>query len=72
MSKKLVEEWTFDRIPGNYHGTGCTLSSAITGFLSQGYALKDSITLAQSFTLGSIKNSFTIGKGQKILERTRK
>lgn len=71
-SKKLVEEWTFNRIPGSYHGTGCTLSSAITGFLSQGYALKDSIKLAQVFTSESIKNSFTIGKGQKILERIRK
>jgi hydroxymethylpyrimidine/phosphomethylpyrimidine kinase len=36
------------------HGTGCTYSSAITCFLSNGMTVKDSIVSAKEFVLGSV------------------
>ena len=68
-SKKLTKEWALNRVDGNYHGTGCTLASAITGLLAKKKSLEQSIEDAQSFTHESIKNAFPLGKGQKILKR---
>ena len=69
LSKKLKKEWVLNRVDGNYHGTGCTLASAITGLLAKKKSLEQSIEDAQSFTHESIKNAFSLGKGQKILKR---
>ena len=68
-SKKLKKEWVLNRVDGNYHGRGCTLASAITGLLAKKKSLEQSIEDAQSFTHKSIKNAFSLGKGQKILKR---
>lgn len=45
------------------HGTGCTLSSAITSFLAKGYSLEKSVELAKEYITLAIKNSFPLGKG---------
>jgi hydroxymethylpyrimidine/phosphomethylpyrimidine kinase len=47
----------------NTHGTGCTLSSAITTFLSCGKTLKKSCELATKYVNNSIKYNLNIGKG---------
>lgn len=50
----------------NTHGTGCTLSSAITGFLARGFSMDESITRGSSYTHEAIKNGMdvAIGKGK--------
>ncbi len=47
----------------NTHGTGCSLSSAITSFISKGYSIEESITKGKEFITLGIKNSFSIGEG---------
>ena len=47
----------------NTHGTGCTLSSAITTFLAKGCSVKDSVFMGKRYIYNTIKNSLTIGKG---------
>ncbi len=47
----------------NTHGTGCSLSSAITANLFLGKNLKDSVKLSIDYVYNGIKNSFLIGKG---------
>ncbi|KJR46965.1 Hydroxymethylpyrimidine phosphate kinase ThiD [Desulfosporosinus sp. I2] len=47
----------------NTHGTGCTLSSAITANLALGYSLNQAISLAKEYITIAIQNSLTIGKG---------
>ncbi|MBD1153181.1 bifunctional hydroxymethylpyrimidine kinase/phosphomethylpyrimidine kinase [Pelagibacterales bacterium SAG-MED24] len=47
----------------NTHGTGCTLSSAITTFLSCGKPLKKSCELAIKYVNLGIKNNPNYGKG---------
>ncbi len=47
----------------NTHGTGCSLSSAITANLFLGKSLTESIKLSINYVHAGIKNSFLIGKG---------
>ncbi|MFT6332210.1 MAG: hydroxymethylpyrimidine/phosphomethylpyrimidine kinase [Lentimonas sp.] len=52
---------------GKIHGTGCTLASAISCFVSQNFDLDVAIKKANSFVFKAIKNSQKIGKGSRIL-----
>lgn len=47
----------------NTHGTGCTLSSAITSNLAKGLPLDLSIKQAKVYISEAIRNSFELGKG---------
>jgi hydroxymethylpyrimidine/phosphomethylpyrimidine kinase len=52
------------RIPtSNLHGTGCVLSAAITGSLSHGHTLGESIALAKDFVTAAIRRSLSLGRG---------
>lgn len=50
------------------HGTGCTLSSAITCFLAQNLDLESSIRKANLFVYKSIKEGDKIGGGSRVLK----
>ena len=47
----------------NTHGTGCTLSSAITANLALGYSLYEAISQAKEYITLAIQHSLSIGKG---------
>ncbi|MBC5624893.1 bifunctional hydroxymethylpyrimidine kinase/phosphomethylpyrimidine kinase [Clostridium sp. NSJ-49] len=47
----------------NTHGTGCTLSSAITSHLALGYDIKEAVRLSKEYITEAIRHSFDIGKG---------
>lgn len=49
----------------NNHGTGCTLSSAVTTFLAQGYTIEDSILRAKGYVYRSLMyaKKLSVGKG---------
>jgi len=47
----------------NTHGTGCTLSSAISTFFSCGKTLKKSCELATKYVNNSIRSNLNYGKG---------
>ncbi|HBW34325.1 bifunctional hydroxymethylpyrimidine kinase/phosphomethylpyrimidine kinase [Desulfosporosinus sp. BICA1-9] len=47
----------------NTHGTGCTLSSAITANLALGYSLNQAVSLAKEYITIAIQHSLAIGKG---------
>ena len=47
----------------NTHGTGCTLSSAITTFLSCGKPIKKSCELGIKYVNQAIKSNLVYGKG---------
>jgi hydroxymethylpyrimidine/phosphomethylpyrimidine kinase len=49
------------------HGTGCTLSAAISSFIAHGNNLEDSIRKANRFVYFAIKNGKKIGRGNLIL-----
>lgn len=47
----------------NTHGTGCTLSSAITSNLAKGYLLTDSVRRAKEYISGALSAQLNLGKG---------
>ena len=59
----------WDRLPGNYHGSGCTLTSAIAGYVAQGLSLEAAVEEAQQFTWQTLRNAFKPGMGQSIPDR---
>lgn len=61
------DEW--ERLPGSYHGSGCTLASAITGCLAGGASLEDAVRDGQDYTWQTLKNGFHAGMGQLIPDR---
>ncbi len=48
----------------NTHGTGCTLSSAITAFLAQGLALNDAVAQAKEYISNAITHADELSIGQ--------
>lgn len=54
----------FDRIPGRFHGSGCTLSAALAAFLARGLDVPDAVRLAQEYTHGALRRGYALGRGQ--------
>lgn len=48
----------------NSHGTGCTLSAAITAFLARGKTLPEAIGAAKAYLTEALKQAVSIGGGQ--------
>ncbi|MBK6618206.1 MAG: hydroxymethylpyrimidine/phosphomethylpyrimidine kinase [Nitrosomonas sp.] len=59
----------WERLSGSYHGSGCTLSSAIAALLAQGVSINDSVFEAQEYTWQTLKAGFRLGMGQHIPDR---
>lgn len=61
---KLVERFNYNKLPGAYHGSGCTLSSAISALLSVGVNTKTACKRALEYTYQTLLNAKSIGKIQ--------
>jgi hydroxymethylpyrimidine/phosphomethylpyrimidine kinase len=64
-----VETYQWERLPMNYHGSGCTLAVAIAGLLSQGLEPASAVREAQEYTWEALKNGYRLGMGQYIPNR---
>ncbi len=65
----LIKEYHWERLAGSYHGSGCTLTSAIAACLAHGLTIEDAIQEAQEYTWQALKNAFRPGMGQFIPDR---
>ena len=63
------EDFTWPRLPGVYHGSGCTLASAIAARLARGEMPSMAIREAQRYTWESLKRGWQLGQGQLIPDR---
>jgi hydroxymethylpyrimidine/phosphomethylpyrimidine kinase len=62
-----TDSWA--RLPGSYHGSGCTLASAVAATLANGLAITDAVKDAQEYTWQTLKAGFRPGMGQHIPDR---
>lgn len=62
-----TDEWP--RLPGTFHGSGCTLASACAATIAQGLDIPEAVKEAQEFTWQSLKYGFRAGMGQSIPDR---
>lgn len=63
------ESWSWPRLPGDYHGSGCTLSSAIAARMALGMPLVDAIAAAQDYTWSTLQQAYRSGGGQATPNR---
>jgi hydroxymethylpyrimidine/phosphomethylpyrimidine kinase len=54
----------FERIPGQFHGSGCTLSAALAALLARGLEVRGAARLAQEYTHGALLRGYALGRGQ--------
>lgn len=65
----LIQTLDWERLPGSYHGSGCTLASAIAALLAQGLELDEAVKAAQEYTYESLRAGYRLGMGQAIPDR---
>jgi hydroxymethylpyrimidine/phosphomethylpyrimidine kinase len=58
------QEWSWPRLQGEYHGSGCTLAGAIAARLVRGMDMPSAIIEAQSYTWESLSRSLRTGRCQ--------
>jgi len=65
----LVRSDTWQRLPGSYHGSGCTLASAIAATIANGLDVPEAVRDAQEFTWQTLNGAYRPGMGQMIPDR---
>jgi hydroxymethylpyrimidine/phosphomethylpyrimidine kinase len=65
----VVRSDSWQRLPGSYHGSGCTLASAIAANLARGLEVADAVYEAQDYTWRALQRAFRPGMGQYIPDR---
>ena len=65
----MVRSYSWERLPGSYHGSGCTLTSAIAACLAHGLTMEEAVAEAQEYTWQTLQAGFRPGMGQYIPDR---
>ena len=65
----VVRSDTWPRLPHKYHGSGCTLASAIAAMLANGLDLPEAVREAQDFTWHALEKAYRPGMGQHLPDR---
>ncbi|MGQ9831340.1 MAG: bifunctional hydroxymethylpyrimidine kinase/phosphomethylpyrimidine kinase [Thermochromatium sp.] len=56
--------WDWPRLPGEYHGSGCTLASAIAARLAHGLSMEQAVESAQDYTWRTLAYALRTGRCQ--------
>lgn len=65
----LIRTDSWERLPGTYHGSGCTLASAIAATIANGLPIPEAVRDAQEYTWQSLKHAYRAGVGQLVPDR---
>lgn len=65
----LVKAYNWERLPGSYHGSGCTLTSAIAACMAHGLTMEEAVQEGQEYTWQTLKGAFRPGMGQYVPDR---
>jgi len=68
-SHGMVRSDKWERLPGSYHGSGCTLASAIAANLANGLEIAEAVKDAQEYTWQALAAGFRPGMGQHLPDR---
>lgn len=69
FSRDNQRSWRWPRLAGEFHGSGCTLASAIAARLACGMAMPTAIETAQAYVHAALSAAYPIAAGQRIPER---
>lgn len=70
ISRDQSRSWSWPRLPGEFHGSGCTLAAALSALLAQGLQMEAAIAAAQTYCQRTLAASYSIAAGQRIPNRT--
>ncbi len=65
----VVRTDAWQRLVGSYHGSGCTLASAIAAAIANGLSIAEGVYEAQEYTWRALKAGFRPGMGQYLPDR---
>ncbi len=65
-----IKSTNWPRLQEEYHGSGCTLAAALSGYLAHGLSLHESVQQAQKFTWESLHHGSRPGCGQYFPDRS--
>ncbi|MFV1982597.1 MAG: bifunctional hydroxymethylpyrimidine kinase/phosphomethylpyrimidine kinase [Thiohalomonadales bacterium] len=68
MENQIISK-KWPRLPAEFHGSGCTLSSSIATFVAMGLDIESAVYNAQQYTYNTLLNAKKIGHGQLIPNR---
>ncbi len=68
-NRRLLDTFLFERLPGSYHGSGCTLAAACAAVLAHGLEPVNAITQALHFTHDCLRHAYRLGMGQLLPDR---
>jgi len=63
--------WKNIRLPGEFHGSGCTFASALAAQLAHTFEMEAALDQAQAYVEHSLAQAYAIADGQKIPNRWR-
>src|SRR6185369_3561373 len=58
--------FAWPRLPGNFHGAGCTLAAAVAALLASGLPAGKAVEDAQAYTQRCLARAFAPGRGRRI------
>jgi hydroxymethylpyrimidine/phosphomethylpyrimidine kinase len=65
----VVRSDSWERLPGSFHGSGCTLAAAIAATLANGLEIPEAVREAQEYTWQTLNAAFRPGMGQHLPDR---
>ncbi|QGZ41194.1 hydroxymethylpyrimidine/phosphomethylpyrimidine kinase [Pseudoduganella flava] len=65
------QQWQWPRLPGEFHGSGCTLAAALAALLAQQCPIAQALARAQAYTHRTLEGAYAIAPGQRIPLRQR-
>lgn len=68
-SQREIARHAWPRLPGEFHGSGCTLASALAALLAQGADIASAVDDALAYTWHALGNARQPGHGQQIPDR---
>lgn len=68
-NNRVLDTFAWERLEGSYHGSGCTLASAIAGLIAQQLDPLSAVHEAQEYTWKSLQSGYRVGMGQLLPDR---
>ena len=66
---RVLQKYVWQRLPAEFHGSGCTLAATVAGLLAQGNEPCSAIEQAQRYTWKSLDGGYRVGMGQLVPNR---
>ncbi len=69
LGPERQQNWSWPRLAGSFHGSGCTLAAAAAALLALGNPMAQALAKAQGYTQRTLAAAYAIAPGQRIPQR---